>query len=151
MYRNKTTVLAHNCSGQVHNGVFIHHHLSRTRTLFFIFGELRGKKSKKDDLLFPGVFLFIRARPVFWSVAYFYFYSSFSSPILFFYWLGTVVEPGTKGGIFYGSSPIVGACTGGYGRAWQVICGGYGFVGLWRFAQEEAALGNRSAQSPASV
>ena len=88
--------------------VFLYTTTSRGPGPFFlIFGELRGKKSKEDDLLFPGVFLFIRARPVFWSVAYFYFYSSFSSPILFFYWLGTVVEPGTKGGIFYGSRPIV--------------------------------------------
>jgi len=28
---------------------------------------------------------------------------------------------------------------------------GCGFAGLWRFLEEEAALGNHSAQSPASV
>ena len=44
-----------------------------------------------------------------------------------------------------------GACTGGCGRAGQVVCGGCGFAVLWRFPEEEAALGNYSAQSPASV
>jgi len=45
-----------------------------------------------------------------------------------------------------------GACTGGgCGRAGRVVCGGCGFAGLWRFPEEEAALGNHSAQSPASV
>ena len=44
-----------------------------------------------------------------------------------------------------------GACTTeGYGRAGQVVCGGCGCAGLWRFPEEEAALGNHSAQSPAS-
>ena len=45
--------------------------------------EQREKKTKEDGLLFfPGVFFFYPRRPVFWSVAYFYFNSSFSSPIL---------------------------------------------------------------------
>ena len=44
-----------------------------------------------------------------------------------------------------------GACTGGYGRARQVVCGGCGFEGLWAFPEEDAALNNRSVQSPASV
>ena len=45
-----------------------------------------------------------------------------------------------------------GACTGGCGRgAVQVVHGGCGFAGLWRFPEEQAALGNHSAQSPASV
>ena len=44
-----------------------------------------------------------------------------------------------------------GACTRGCGRAGQVVCGGCGFAGLWRFPEEEAALDNHSAQSPASV
>ena len=43
-----------------------------------------------------------------------------------------------------------GACTGGCGRAGQMVCGGCGFTGSWRIPEEEAALGNRSAQSPAS-
>ena len=37
------------------------------------------------------------------------------------------------------------------GRAEQVVCGGSGFGGEWRFPEEEAALGNHNAQSPASV
>ena len=45
-----------------------------------------------------------------------------------------------------------GACTGGCGRgAVQVVCGGCGFVSLWRVPKEEAALGNHSAQSPTSA
>ena len=44
-----------------------------------------------------------------------------------------------------------GACTGACSRAGQVVCRGCGFAGLWRFPEEEAALGNHSAQSPASV
>ncbi len=45
-----------------------------------------------------------------------------------------------------------GASTGGGGRSEKEVCGGCGFAGLWRFpAEEEAALGNQSAQSPASV
>ena len=44
-----------------------------------------------------------------------------------------------------------GACTGGCSRAGQVVCWACGFVGLWRFPEEEAALGYNSAQSPASV
>ena len=45
-----------------------------------------------------------------------------------------------------------GFCTVCCGRAGQVICEGCGFAGSWRFvAAEEAALGNHSAQSPASV
>ena len=45
-----------------------------------------------------------------------------------------------------------GACTGGCGRgAVQVVSEGCGFAGLWRVPKEEAALGNRSAQSPVSV
>ena len=44
------------------------------------------------------------------------------------------------------------ACYGACGRgAVQVVCGGCGFAGLWRFLEEEVALGNHSAQSPASV
>ena len=46
---------------------------------------------------------------------------------------------------------VGGACTGGCGRAWQVVCGDCGFASLLRFPEEEAALGNWSAQSPASV
>ena len=42
-------------------------------------------------------------------------------------------------------------CTRGCGRAGLVVCGGCGFAGLWRFPEEEAALGNHSPQSPASV
>ena len=50
------------------------------------------------------------------------------------------------------SSRTGGACTGGGGRgAVQVVCGGCGFAGLLRFPEEQAALGNHSAQSPASV
>ena len=33
----------------------------------------------------------------------------------------------------------------------DVVSGGCGFAGLWRFHEEEAALGNHSAQRPASV
>ena len=44
-----------------------------------------------------------------------------------------------------------GACTGGFGRAGQVVCGRCGFAYLSRFPEEEAALGNRSAQIAASV
>ena len=45
-----------------------------------------------------------------------------------------------------------GTCTtGGCGRAGQVVCGGCSFAGLWRFPEEEAALSNHNAQSPASV
>ena len=43
------------------------------------------------------------------------------------------------------------ACTGGCGRAGQVVCGGRGFAGLKRILEEEAALGNHSKQNPASV
>ena len=44
------------------------------------------------------------------------------------------------------------ACTGGSGRgAVQVVWGGLGFAGLLRCPEEKAALGNHSAQSPASV
>ena len=49
------------------------------------------------------------------------------------------------------SSRRLGACTGACGRAGQVVCGGCGFAVLWRFPEEEAALGNHSAQSPFSV
>jgi len=43
-------------------------------------------------------------------------------------------------------------CTGGCGRDGQVICRGCGFASLWRFpSEEEAALGNHGAQSPASM
>ena len=31
------------------------------------------------------------------------------------------------------------------------LCGGFSFAGLWRFAAEEAALGNQSAESPIGV
>ena len=48
-------------------------------------------------------------------------------------------------------SRCVRACTGGCGRAGHVVLGGCGFTGLGRFPEEEAALGNHSAQSPASV
>ena len=45
-----------------------------------------------------------------------------------------------------------GACTGCLGHAGQVVCGGCGFAaGYWNLSREEAALGNQSAQSPASV
>jgi len=44
-----------------------------------------------------------------------------------------------------------GACTGCCGKARQVVGGGHGFAGLWRFPDEEAALSNHSAQSSASV
>ena len=45
-----------------------------------------------------------------------------------------------------------GTFTGGCGRsAVQMVLGGCGFAGLWRFPEEEAALGNHSAQSPAIV
>ena len=44
-----------------------------------------------------------------------------------------------------------GACAGGYGRAGLVFLGGCGFSVLWRFPEEEAALGNHSSQSLASV
>ena len=43
------------------------------------------------------------------------------------------------------------ACSWGCGRAGQVVCGGCSFAGLWRFPEEEAALSNHNAQSPASV
>ncbi len=43
------------------------------------------------------------------------------------------------------------ACTGGGFRAGRMVCGACGFVGLWRFPEEEAALGYLSAQSPATV
>jgi len=33
----------------------------------------------------------------------------------------------------------------------QVVRWGCGFADMWRFPEEEAALGNHSAQSPASV
>ena len=41
-------------------------------------------------------------------------------------------------------SRCAGACTGGCGWTGQVVCGGCGFAGLWRFSEEEAALGNHS-------
>ena len=44
-----------------------------------------------------------------------------------------------------------GACAGAWDRAGQVIFCGCSFTGLWRFPEEEAALGNHSAQRPASV
>ncbi len=44
-----------------------------------------------------------------------------------------------------------GACAGGCGRAGRVVCGACGFAGLWSCPEEEAALGNQSAQSLASV
>ena len=43
-------------------------------------------------------------------------------------------------------------CAGGCGRAGQVVCEeGCGFAGFWRVPEEESALANHSAQSPASV
>ena len=36
-------------------------------------------------------------------------------------------------------------------QAGQVVCRGFDFVGLWSFSEEGAALGNHSAQNPASV
>ena len=48
-------------------------------------------------------------------------------------------------------SRSVGASAGSCSRAGQVVCGGCGFAGVWRFPEEETALGNHSAQSPASV
>ncbi len=45
-----------------------------------------------------------------------------------------------------------GACTGRCGRAGQVVVyAECGFAGVCRFPEEEAALGNHSAQSPASA
>ena len=47
---------------------------------------------------------------------------------------------------------VCGRCrTGGCARASQVVFRDCGFAGLWPFLEEEAALGNHSAQSPASV
>jgi len=43
------------------------------------------------------------------------------------------------------------ACDGGCSRTGQDVCGACSFVGLWRFLEEEAALGNHNPQSPASV
>ena len=44
------------------------------------------------------------------------------------------------------------ACTGGYGMGVvQVVCRGVRVAGLWIFPEEEAALGNHSAQSPPNV
>ena len=48
----------------------------------------------------------------------------------------------------------IGDCTGGCGRAGKVVCGGCGFAGLWRFPEEEAALGNhcqRVSGQPLSI
>ena len=39
----------------------------------------------------------------------------------------------------------------GLRKAGQLVCGGCGFAGLWSCPEEEAALGNHSAQSPANV
>ena len=44
-----------------------------------------------------------------------------------------------------------GACTGACCRAGQVVSGGCDFDGLWSCPEEEAALGNHSAQSPVNV
>ena len=33
----------------------------------------------------------------------------------------------------------------------RLLCGGCGFAALWGFPEEEAALGNHSAQSPSSL
>ena len=38
-----------------------------------------------------------------------------------------------------------GACTGGCGRAGQMIYWGLFFAGVWRFPEEDAAFGNLSA------
>ena len=46
-----------------------------------------------------------------------------------------------------GMEPALGT-EAGLGR---LFFGGCGFAGLWIFAEEEAALDNHSAQSPASV
>jgi len=43
-----------------------------------------------------------------------------------------------------------GAHAGGCGRAGPVVCRGCSIAGLWRFPEEEVALGNHSAQSLAS-
>ena len=52
---------------------------------------------------------------------------------------------------FVACSRCGGACTGYWGRAGQVVCGGCGFPAFWRFSGKEALLGNHIAQSPASV
>ena len=44
-----------------------------------------------------------------------------------------------------------GACTGCCRRAEQVVYEGCDFAFFWRFSEEERALGNHSAQSPACV
>ena len=50
------------------------------------------------------------------------------------------------------SSRCGGACIGCCGRAGQVVCGGCGFVDLWRFSsEEEAPLANHCAKSLASL
>ena len=53
--------------------------------------------------------------------------------------------------VYAGCSRCGGAPTGGCSGAGQVVCGGCGFASLWRLPEEEAALGNHSSQSPASV
>ena len=55
-----------------------------------------------------------------------------------------------------GASAVCSRCAGAAvagdcGRARLLVCGGSGLAGLWRFPEEEAALSNHSAQSPASV
>ena len=49
------------------------------------------------------------------------------------------------------SSSSGGACTRACDRAWQGVCGVWGFAECWGFADVEAPLGNPSAQHPASV
>ena len=44
--------------------------------------------------------------------------------------------------------PVLGAVAG-LGR--QVVCGSFGFAECWSYPDAETALGNESAQSPASV
>ena len=44
------------------------------------------------------------------------------------------------------SSRCDGACTGGCGRAGQVVCGGCGFGGLWRFPAEREGGSTRQPQ-----
>ena len=51
------------------------------------------------------------------------------------------------------ASAVCGRCGGACscGRTERVVCGGCGFSGVWRCPEEEAALGNCSAHSPASM
>jgi len=67
---------------------------------FFFWRELRGKKTKEDGLLFPGVFLFIRDDRFFCPLPIFILF--LLSPLRFFFfdWRRTVVEPRNEWGYF---------------------------------------------------